>query len=836
MQRLINLTLCFAICVSSLLQAQVPKKLNSSEIFEAIQKLNVLGSVLYIAAHPDDENTRLISYMASEVKARTAYLSITRGDGGQNLIGPELRELLGLIRTQELVGARSVDGGEQLFTRANDFGFSKHPDETLAIWDKDAVLSDVVWAIRKFKPDIIINRFNHRTPGTTHGHHTASAILSLEAFDLASKDNAYPEHLKFTSTWQPKRIFFNTSWWFYGSEENFEKTDKSNMITFNVGTYYPLKGLSNNEIAANASSQHLSQGFGRLTSRGTQEEYIEFLKGEALIDNTNIFDGIDTSWNRVKGGAVIGDILSKIESEFNFAYPEQHLPDLVKAYQLIQKLEDSHWKQIKTIELTTVMEACAGLYLEASSENATACPNENITVNIEAINRSKSDILLNGITLRETNKTLKTEDKLIFNQPFKYKVETVIAAITGYTSAYWLLQEGTNGMYKVDNQQKIGDPLSEPALNAIFDLTIEGINIKIIKPVVYRFSKPDKGEQYKPFEILPKATVKSDEKVMIFKNGLAKTINVTVQANSNNIKGKLSLLHPKNWRISPSEFMVDIPIKNDERTFSFTIESPEEEDESYLIPQVEINGDTYNKEKVIIDYNHIPFQTVLLPSKIKVVKLDILKQGNLIGYIEGAGDAVPESLKQIGYEVEIINPENISSELLTKYDAIVTGIRAYNIIETLKYKQQTLLDYVENGGNLIVQYNTSNDLITQNLAPYKLKLSRDRVTDETAEVRFLEPNHPVLNYPNKISTKDFDNWTQERGLYFPGEWSENFTAILAMNDPNETSKHGSLLVAKHGKGYYVYTGLSFFREFPEGVSGAYRLFANMLSLGKTSSN
>ncbi|MBT8272842.1 MAG: PIG-L family deacetylase, partial [Bacteroidia bacterium] len=235
--------------------AQQPKRLNASEIHDAVQKLNFLGSVLYVAAHPDDENTRLISYMSNHVKARTAYLSMTRGDGGQNLIGPEIRELLGVIRTQELLAARRIDGGEQLFTRANDFGYSKHPDETLEIWDKDQVLSDVVWAIRKFKPDVIVNRFKHDTPGTNHGHHTSSAMLSLEAFDLVNDPSVYPDQLAHVDTWQPKRLFFNTSWWFYGSQENFEKADKSNMLNIDIGVYYPSKGLSNNEIASLASSQ-----------------------------------------------------------------------------------------------------------------------------------------------------------------------------------------------------------------------------------------------------------------------------------------------------------------------------------------------------------------------------------------------------------------------------------------------------------------------------------------------------------------------------------------------------------------------------------------------------
>jgi LmbE family N-acetylglucosaminyl deacetylase len=337
-----QIRLCLLLFLSTIfsLQAQQPKKLNSSEIYEAVKKLNVLGSVLYIAAHPDDENTRLISYMSNEVKARTAYLSLTRGDGGQNLIGPEIRELLGVIRTQELLAARSIDGGEQRFTRANDFGYSKHPDETLEIWNKDDVLSDVVWAIREFKPDIIINRFDHRTPGRTHGHHTSSAMLSMEAFDMANDASKYSSQLKLTQTWQPQRLFFNTSWWFYGSQEKFEEADKSNMLSFDIGTFYSTKGSSNNELASMASSQHLSQGFGRLSQRGSQQEYIEFLKGEPLDGSNDVFAGIDTSWNRIDGGQAIGTIMTAIESNFNFVNPSAHLPQLLEAYKLLQNVKD----------------------------------------------------------------------------------------------------------------------------------------------------------------------------------------------------------------------------------------------------------------------------------------------------------------------------------------------------------------------------------------------------------------------------------------------------------------------------------------------------------------
>jgi len=815
--------------------AQQPKKLNTSEIYESVQKLNFLGSVLYLAAHPDDENTRLISYMSNHVKARTAYLSLTRGDGGQNLIGPELRELLGVMRTQELLAARGIDGGEQMFTRANDFGYSKHPDETLEIWDKEEVLSDVVWAIRKFKPDVIINRFDHESAGETHGHHTSSALLSMEAFDLVNDKSVFPDQLQYVDAWQPKRLFFNTGWWFYGSQENFAKADKSDMLKIDIGVYYPLKGLSNNEVASLASSQHLCQGFGRLTQRGSQEEYIKFLKGEFPEDTSNLFSGIDTSWNRVEGGLAIGNILNKVEANFNFTDPSSHINELMEAYKLITNLKDSHWKTIKTKEVKAIIEACVGLYLEASANTPTASNMSEVKLNLEVLNRSEKTIELISYTIPNLNEGISKKTKLTPNNKFNFE-ETIRLTNAKNTAPYWLENKGTLGMYNVSDRTLIGFPETPRDIVVKFNLLIDNTPISFEKAVVYRYSKPDKGELYRPFEIIPEVSAKITEKVIIFENDKQREIQVKVKAGKANIEGYVHLDHPKDWNVYPEKQNITLTNKNEEQVLTFTVIPPKNQSEGYLTPMVHIGDKVYTKELVEINYTHIPFQTVLLPSESKIVRLDIKKKGENIAYIEGAGDVVPESLRQIGYNVVKVKPEDITAEFLTRFDAVVVGIRAYNIVEELKFKQQLLFDFVENGGNMIVQYNTSRGIKVDQLAPFDLKLSRDRVTDENAEVRIINPDHELLNFPNKITPDDFKGWTQERGLYFPGEWSTEFTPLLSINDKGETPKTGSLLVAKHGKGHYIYTGLSFFREFPAGVSGAYRLFANMLSIGKDNIN
>ncbi|MEZ4882354.1 MAG: PIG-L family deacetylase [Flavobacteriaceae bacterium] len=811
--------------------AQAPKKPTASEIYHELQKLNFVGSALYIAAHPDDENTRLISYLVNDVHANTAYLSLTRGDGGQNLVGPELRELLGVIRTQELMAARKTDGGQQFFTRANDFGYSKNPDETFDFWTKNEVLGDVVMAIRKFKPDIIVNRFDHRSPGTTHGHHTASALLSVEAFDMVNDASKFPKSATEYGVWKPQRLFFNTSWWFYGSQEKFEKADKKDLVSVETGNYFPALGLSNGEIASLSRSMHKSQGFGSTGSRGTETEYLELLKGSKPSEN-NLFEGINTNWSRLEGGSEIGAVLNPLEENFNFKNPSEMLPQLLKAYPLVSNLKDEHWRNIKLEQLKQLILDCGGIFIEAASEKNSVNPDENFKVNIEAINRGKSNVVLKSIKNSEGKILWDKAEALPFNDDKKNEITLNSRNHNpSYSSPYWLNEKGTVGMY-VAPDDLIGLPETPPLEQLTFELQFGNTTIPFTKSIIYKFNDPVKGEVYRPLEVLPEVTASIPEKVLIFASDEAESVSVIVRAGKDNISGNASLQHPDGWKVTPAQHAFKLERNGETKTFNFKVTPPKGQSEGYLKTIVAADGKSYDKELVTIDYDHIPYQSVLLPSEAKVAKIAIQKKGQNIGYINGAGDAIPESLKQIGYSVTTIEPSNISIENLQTFDAIVVGIRAYNTVPELAFAQTALNKYVENGGTLLVQYNTSRGLITENIAPYDLKLSRDRVTDEFSEVKILSPENPILNTPNKITQNDFEGWVQERGLYFPNDWAKEFTPILGMNDKGESQTKGALLVAKYGKGYYIYTGLSFFRELPAGVPGAYRLFANMLSIGK----
>ncbi len=813
-------------------EAQI-RRLNSAELLQSIKKLNVLGSVLYVAAHPDDENTNLISYLANDRNVNIRYLSLTRGDGGQNLIGSEQQDFLGAIRTQELLRARGIDGGKQAFSRANDFGYSKNPEETLRFWDKQKVLSDVVWAIRKYQPDVVINRFDHTTARPNHGHHTASAQLSNEAFDLAANPAVFPEQLKYVSVWQPKRLLMNVSWWWYGGKDKFEKVDKSNMLKMDLGVYYPFKGKSNTEIAAESRSQHRCQGMGTLPERGAYAEYFEHLKGEKA--SADVIDGINMTWSRVENGGLIDAIIREVIQAFDYNNPSASVPKLLEAQRAIEALPEGYWKKIKLEEINEVIRQCMGLYLEATAADYSVTPGEALMLNIEATNRSNVNATLKSIEFLGAGKDTTTNLVLDFNKAFKFKTQVIIPANTPYTAPYWINSGKTVGMYNVEDQNLIGLPETPRALRAKFTVEIKGRTLTFIQDIAHRFEDNAKGEMYRPLEVLPAITSKINEKVFVFDGNTSKTIQITVKAGRAKVEGKVMLNAPSDWKVSPTFQSFNIKQKGEEQIFNFSVIPPSYSSETTANVIANIDGQLYKQEQSTISYDHIPTQTILHEASAKMVKVTLQKRGNTIGYMMGAGDEVPNCLRQVGYNVTLLQDADITSESLKKYDAIVLGIRAYNTVERMKFYQPKLMDYVKEGGTLISQYNNSFELYVPDtlMTPYRMTLSRDRVTDEAATMRMLDPTNVLLNKPNPISQQDFEGWIQERGLYFPNTWDkEKFTPVLGCNDMAEPSKDGALLLARYGKGFYIYTPLAFFRQLPGGVPGAYKLFTNMLSVGK----
>jgi LmbE family N-acetylglucosaminyl deacetylase len=813
---------------------QTPAKPNAADILQSIKKLQVLGSVCFVAAHPDDENTRLISFLANERLYDITYLSLTRGDGGQNLIGPEIRELLGVIRTQELLAARRIDGGKQLFSRANDYGFSKKPSEAFRTWNRNEVLEDVVWAFRKLQPDVVINRFTADTAFENHGHHTASAILGIEAFDLAAKKDVFPKQFALgVAPWQSRRIFFNTSWWFYGSREKFDAADKSNLSSLDLGVYLPLKGKSNPEIAAESRSMHRCQGFGSTGSRGESIDYFDFIKGDKP-NTKDPFEGINTSWSRLEGGEKIGKLLLQIEKNYKSDDPEASVSDLIRAMISIQKLPESFWKIRKLVAIQEVIKNCAGLFIEAVAADFSATPGDKIKVKLEVINRSNAPIALSSIRLLPTGKDTSLNLQLTKNKGFFIEKQFEIDQNAAPTSSYWLAEPFNIGMYQVAEPTLRGIPETPRYGKIEWQFLFRGNDlIKFTTDIIFKKEIPERGEIYQPFEILPPVFVEITEPVYIFseKDKLGRPVTVKISAGKAAISGNVRLKLPEGWTSEPAFLMFDLKKKNESKSLIFNVLAPENASDGQVLAIAEMNGTTFSQKLVAINYEHIPTQNVLLEASARVVKLAIQTNARRLGYYMGAGDEVPQSLRQIGCEVTLLNSGDLNLENLRRFDAIVVGVRAYNAKDAIVFDHEKLLEYARVGGTLVVQYNTTSDLSIKELAPFKLKIGRERVTLEDAPVRFLKPESVVLNTPNKITQRDFDNWFQERGLYFPSEWGAEFEAPLSMNDPGEKPKDGALLIAKYGEGYYIYTGLSFFRELPAGVPGAYRLFANLISLG-----
>jgi len=822
-----KILLIIALVVSWTSNAQTSPELNSADILVEMNKLNTVGSVLYIAAHPDDENTRLLGYLAKEKNLRTGYLSLTRGDGGQNLIGIEQGEGLGLIRTQELLAARRTDGAEQFFTRANDFGYSKNPEETFTIWNKDSILSDVILAIRKFRPDVIICRFPTTGEGG-HGHHTASAILAVEAFEKAADPTQFPNQLNQTAVWQAKRILWNT--FNFGGRN----TTSEDQLKIDVGAYSPLLGKSYGQIAAESRSMHKSQGFGSSRQRGSNIEYFKLLNGDkAEID---VFEGIDHSWNRFSATKQIGQLTNACIAAYNPQHPEKSLEALIKIYRAIEKLDESnvairYWKNVKLEACKNLIVQCAGLWMEVAASDYSAVPGNEIDLKTEIIARNPSTVKLNSISFSALHEE-KIGKQLELNTFESIEIKEKISNSQSYSTPYWLAEEHPNSMYIVKDATLIGRPENAAAMNVVFHINVNGLDLNIERGVSYKSTDPVKGEVYRPFEILPPATVNISDEVIVFSDNQPKSISLTIKANSADVNGKLEIAVPKGWKIDISEPNFTLKNKGDELIVKTTITPISNSEDGLIQPSLVIDGKEYKKSIQRVDYDHIPSQFILRDASSKIVFVDLKKTGKKIGYIPGAGDKVASSLIQVGYDVTELTDELLAKSDLNQFDAIVTGIRAFNTNDRLPIYHEKLMNFVEQGGNLIVQYNTNNrfDPIDFEIGPYPFIISRNRVTVDDAEVTFVNPTHAALTTPNKITQADFDNWIQERGIYFASDLDSNYETIFSMHDPDEEPNEGSLIIGKHGKGNFVYTGLVFFRELPAGVPGAFRLFVNLLSL------
>lgn len=814
--------------------AQQVRPSKSSEIYRELKTLKHLPKVLYLAAHPDDENTGLLSWLINDQNVETGYLSLTRGDGGQNLLGTEQGAALGLIRTHELLEARKLDGAQQFFTRAIDFGFSKNTTDTFKQWDADSITADVVWVIRKFRPDVIICRFPP-TAAAGHGQHAASAVVAEKAFKLAGDKTAFPDQLKYVNVWQPKRVLWNT---FRFGNNN---TTAENQLKVTVGQYDAQLGMGYGELAGLSRSLHKSQGAGTQSVAGIKTEYFSHVIGEPA--KATLFDGITKTWT-LQGNADIDQSLDKIISAFNFNEPDQNLPALLALRKKVAALKDVNLKSDKLKSLDNIILSCVGFMGEVVTNQAEAVAGENHNFKLNLISRAENPVVLENVKWLSQSESFNrklSKDSLITIQH-----DIQIPADAALTEPYWLAKSPTNAAtFSVPNDTLIGLPEAESPLNVLLDLKMGTEKFQVQLPLSFKKLDPVRGDVVEALRIVPALELKFTQPLYLVKENEDLHLNLNFKVNSNKQfnNGKINLVY------------------NGERLGGGDLKSINGKDFSvdYVIPKAKLasinssrlqldanfvaDGVTYNKKQVLIQYPHLPSLQYFTPATVAVMKGDIQAKVKKVGYIQGAGDFIPEFLRIAGIQVDVLKDEDFYGNLdqsngngnqnkLSQYDAIVLGVRANNTEKKLGRWMPFLWSYVKAGGNLVMQYNTNQDTTVNQLGMYNFSIANKRVTEENAEVTFLNPNHKLLNYPNKITADDFKGWVQERGAYFPDQWDAAYEPLFEMHDINEEPLQGSTLYAQYGKGNFIYTPLAFFRQLPAGNVGAARLFLNFLSAQK----
>ena len=809
--------LCLAVMTSV---AAEPATNSASALLQELNSFREMGSVLYVAAHPDDENTLLLAYLARGRNYRTAYLSLTRGDGGQNVLGPEFDEKLGVARTQELLAARRLDGGRQYFTRAVDFGFSKDYQETLRIWDRQQILSDVVRVIREFRPDVVINRFSTQ-PGGTHGHHTASAVLGLEAFKLAGDPAAFPEqHLP---PWQPKRILVNGR----GSEGS---------IRMEISGNDPVLNLPFTELAARSRAMHKTQGFDNFRGfgggNGPRSETFQVLAGEPATND--IFDGIDTTWNRVPGGSEIATLAAEAIAQFNPQEVAASVPALLKLHALLAALPDKDPVVAeKSAQLDHLLQSCLGLHVETTISQAEVVPGETMRLTHAVMVGSALPVRWVAVKYPGVGGETRVATDLQANVASAVVSGQKLPANTPLSQPYWLREDHAPGTFTVDNPALIGQPENPPVFPVQYVFEVGGQTLLLPDEPVELLTNSTAGVIRRQLDVISPVALKLGSDVVLFAPGKSRPVEVTITAFRASQSGTLQLETPDGWNATPAKQSFALHAVGEQQTLRFEVTAPAQTAAARIVAGAEIGGQRYRNQREEISYPHIPRQLLQPAAAFKALSLDLAIRGQKVGYLPGAGDNVAAAIQQMGYAVTRLGGDDLTTNRLRDFDAVVLGVRAFNVRTDLASHLPALFAYVAGGGTLIEQYNRpGNDAKTEQLAPYNLRISGDRVTDKTAAMTFLAPENPVLNIPNKITNADFDGWVQERGIYFPNQWDDHFTPILACNDPGESPLKGALLVAPYGQGHFVYTSLVFFRELPAGVPGAYRLFANLLSLGR----
>jgi LmbE family N-acetylglucosaminyl deacetylase len=841
----------------------------ASSLAESIYRLPVYVSVLHTAAHPDDENNALLAYAARGAFARTAYLSLTRGDGGQNRIGPELFEALGVIRTEELLAARRVDGAAQFFTRAYDFGFSKSADETLAKWGHEEILGDIVRVIRTFQPDVIISRFAG-TSSDGHGHHQAAGILTREAFVAAADPNRFPQQIaEGLQPWQAAKLFWNE----FRSSRRDAAEQPSGEVTVDLGVYSPLLERTYHQLGLTAQNLHRSQLPPRLPRRGKHLDGFQRLDVEGSGSANDLFDGMDLTLPRVadvlrEGSAererlraelrAIHTAAATAAERFRPRHPSAVVPLLAQGYERIRRLRAvlrtrgldalaadriDYALSVKGQEFRTALERALGLEIEAVAAAQNAVRGGTLAVSVSMINHSSHTITLESVHLKapagwQVAPAPFQETLLAPQHGTELAFQVAIPADAALTQPYWLESPRVGDRFRVTEPTLLVYPFAPPLLGASLRWRIQEDGfpeaVDSERAVEFPVAGRGAGEVRESIRVVPELSLTLDPPLLIAPltdQPLQKQVSVTALGH---VAGDavLRLQVPAGWSVEPAEHRISLVVAGQEATRRFTVQIPAlaPEGRFRIYAVADFRGQRFSRGYRVIDYPHIRSHLLYRDAvtHVEVFKVETAPGVN-VGYVMGAGDTVPGAIEQLGIGVSLLSAEDLASEDLSRYDTILVGARAYEFRPDLVANQQRLIDYVRDGGTMIVQYQTlASEGVT--FTPYPAKLSRARVVDETAPVTILEPAHPIFRWPNRITEEDFGGWVQERGLYFLEQWDERFMPLLESHDPGEPPQRGGMLIAPHGSGQYVYTGYAWFRQLPAGVPGAFRIFANLLSL------
>ena len=873
--------------------AEVPEDRGAMGLSQALNRLDVIASVLHTGAHPDDENSALLASLSRGKGARVAYLSATRGDGGQNLLGTELFEALGVIRTEELLAARRADHGLQFFTPVYEFGFSKSADEAFEKWGREAMLGDFVRVIRQFRPEIIVSRFRG-TSADGHGHHQAAGIITQEAFKAAADPARFPE---FGKPWQAKKLYLNGGGGGQGNAQNANAsgTPAPVSITVSTGDFDLALGRSYAEIAAEGRSLHRSQGQGTVQNRGPSNTSLQLVqKSVEVADNADLFAGVlyklpDLAQLEPSLGSDLTQLeqrITAIHQKANLARPSDLVPDLIAGLKQIQQIrsratndQSKFLLQQKEGDFQEAVRLSGGLVLDVLVDDETVTPGQQFRATVSIINGGPYNYTGAAVNFdlppgwEATLQPPQTEGPggrggrgggaaqagqgggargggqrgggaaaapvqqpgvVSPGQKYDQVYAIKVPANATFTQPYWLREPRKGDRFVWPAGSAVNMPFDPALLMTRASLNYDGASISLEKTAEFRSSDRMYGEERADIKVVPALSVRITPDVAVIPLGGKRqkefTVNIENQSTTG-VDGDVRLVVPQGWTVSPATQPVKFTRQGEKASAQFMVTAPAVGGDFKVRAIARIGSQEFQTGYTVVAYPHIEAHYLYAPAESTVEVFDVKTAISSLGYIEGVGDTVPDALRQLGINVVMLTPQDLATGDLSKFPTIVLGVRAYSARDDVRSYNKRLLDYVSNGGNLVVQYNRSEDVGNLQFGPYPFTINNnDRVTKEEAPVKVLQPSHPVFNVPNKITPGDFDGWVQERGTYFMRTWDPRYTPLLESGDPGEMPLEGGLVTVKYGKGTYTYTGYVFFRELPAGIKGAYRLFANLVSL------